>query len=42
MRGKTLDGIALRVCVAFERMPDQTLMIIVTVINLDLEESSYV
>lgn len=38
MRGKTLDGIAQRVCVAFERMPDQTLMIIVTVINLDLKE----
>lgn len=38
MRGKTLDGVELRVCVAFERMPDQTLMIIVTVINLDLEE----
>lgn len=38
IRGKTIDEVALRVCVAFEVMPDQTLMVIVTVINLDLEE----
>jgi hypothetical protein len=42
MRGKTIDEVNLRVCVAFDVMPDQTLMVIVTIINLDLEEDSNV
>ena len=38
LRGKTLDGISLRICVAFDKLPDGSIVIIVTIINLDLEE----